>query len=79
MPRQRLVSNCSYSNATKPLGIASWEALLRANLGEDAVRQLHTTLDGATPLPTSDAFGPFFERISQPMRRYKLGFVPVAT
>ncbi|UKE74411.1 M61 metallopeptidase family protein [Xanthomonas graminis] len=60
----------------KPLGIADWEALLRDNLGEDAVRQLHAMLDGAAPLPTSDAFGPCFERISQPMHRYELGFVP---
>jgi hypothetical protein len=59
-----------------PLGIADWEALLRDNLGEDAVRQLHAMLDGATPLPASDAFGPCFERISQPMRRYELGFAP---
>ncbi|UKE53530.1 hypothetical protein KFS84_14590 [Xanthomonas translucens pv. graminis] len=60
----------------KPLGIADWEALLRDNLGEDAVRQLHAMLDGAAPLPASDAFGPCFERISQPMRRYELGFAP---
>ena len=31
-------------------------------------------LDGAAPLPTSYAFGPYFERISQHMRRYELGF-----
>ena len=62
----------------KPLGIADWEALLRDNLGEDAVRQLHAMLDGAAPLPASDAFGPCFERISQPMRRYELGFAPAA-
>ncbi|QDI02672.1 MULTISPECIES: hypothetical protein [Xanthomonas translucens group] len=33
-------------------------------------------LDGAAPLSASDAFGPCFERISQPMHRYELGFVP---
>jgi hypothetical protein len=76
MSRQRLVSNCSYSNATKPLGIASWEALLRANLGEDVAQQRHARLDGAAPLPASDAFGPCFKRISQPMRRYEFGFAP---
>jgi hypothetical protein len=31
-------------------------------------------LDGAAPLPTSDAFGPCFERISQHIRCYELGF-----
>ena len=61
----------------KQLGIADWEAVLRDTLGEDAIQQLHAMLDGATPLPASDAFGPCFERISQPMRRYELGFAPV--
>ncbi|UYB51132.1 peptidase M61 [Xanthomonas sp. AM6] len=60
----------------KQLGIADWEAVLRDSLGEDAIKQLHAMLDGAAPLPASDAFGPCFERISQPMRRYELGFAP---
>jgi predicted metalloprotease with PDZ domain len=55
---------------------ADWEAVLRAHLGEDAVRQLHAMLDGAAPLPASDAFGPCFERLSRPLRRYELGFAP---
>ncbi len=33
-------------------------------------------LDGAAPLPASDAFGPCFERISHPIRHYGLGFAP---
>ncbi len=56
--------------------VADWEAVLRAHLGDDAVRQLHAMLDGAAPLPASDAFGPCFERVSRPMRRYELGFAP---
>ncbi|MFC6839820.1 peptidase M61 [Xanthomonas theicola] len=60
----------------KRLGIADWEAVLRDALGEAAVGQLHAMLDGAAPLPASDAFGPCFERVSQPMRRYELGFAP---
>lgn len=58
------------------LGIADWEAVLRDNLGEDAVTQLHAMLAGAAPLAASDAFGPCFERVSRPLRRYELGFAP---
>ncbi|MFT4196437.1 MAG: peptidase M61 [Pseudoxanthomonas sp.] len=60
----------------KHVTLADWEAILRENLGEDAVRQLHAMLDGAAPLPSSEAFGPCFERVSKPMRRYELGFAP---
>ena len=59
------------------IGMADWEAVLREHLGEAAVQQLHAMLDGAAPLPSSEAFGPCFERFSQPMRRYELGFAPV--
>lgn len=55
---------------------AAWEQLLRESLGEDAVAQLHAMLAGAAPLPASDAFGPCFERVSRPLRRYELGFAP---
>jgi membrane-associated protease RseP (regulator of RpoE activity) len=33
-------------------------------------------LQGATPLPPSDAFGPCFRRVTKPLRRYQLGFDP---
>jgi len=56
--------------------LKDWEAALRDSLGETAVVQLHVMLDGGTPLPSSDAFGHCFERISLPMRRYELGFAP---
>ncbi len=60
----------------RKLDISDWEALLRQNLGEEAVQQLHAMLNGAAPLPASDAFGACFERVSRPMRRYELGFAP---
>ncbi|MEP6906648.1 MAG: hypothetical protein ABI858_01515 [Pseudoxanthomonas sp.] len=60
----------------KNITLSDWEAVLGDNLGADAVQQLHAMLDGGSPLPSSDAFGPCFERVSRPMRRYELGFAP---
>ena len=57
-------------------GNADWEALLRADLGEGAVTRFRAFLDGAMPVPASDAFGPCFRRIARPLRRYELGFEP---
>jgi predicted metalloprotease with PDZ domain len=53
-----------------------WEDALRDELGEPAVKAFHDMLDGATPLPSSDAFGPCFRRTSRELRRYELGFDP---
>jgi predicted metalloprotease with PDZ domain len=53
-----------------------WIDLLRKEVGEFAVRDLHRMLDGFAPLPRTNAFGPCFERTSKPMRRYELGFDP---
>jgi hypothetical protein len=39
----------------------------------DAFRAM---LAGATPLPSSDAFGSCFRRVSRQLRRYDLGFEP---
>lgn len=55
---------------------ADWEAALRRELGEPGVAALRDMLEGKAPLPASDAFGPCFQRISRPMRRYQLGFEP---
>ncbi|MCD7099238.1 peptidase M61 [Stenotrophomonas sp. MMGLT7] len=55
---------------------ADWEELLRRELGQPGVDAFHAMLQGATPLPASDAFGPCFRRISVPLRRYQLGFEP---
>lgn len=58
------------------IDIGDWEAVLQDNLGEEAVARLHAMLDGASPLPSSDAFGSCFERVSRPLHRYQLGFAP---
>ncbi len=53
-----------------------WRALLREELGEEAVADFDAFLMGAEPLPASDAFGPCFRRTTKPLRRYELGFDP---
>ncbi|MES2495675.1 MAG: peptidase M61 [Pseudomonadota bacterium] len=53
---------------------ADWEAVLARHLGPKAVEDFLGFLDGAMPLPASDAFGPCFRRITRPLRRYELGF-----
>ena len=56
------------------LSTAVWEQQLRRELGEAAVADFRAFLDGAMPLPASDAFGPCFRKTTKPMRRYELGF-----
>lgn len=53
---------------------ANWEAVLEAELGPEAVSDFRAVLEGARPLPATDAFGPCFTRTQRPMRRYELGF-----
>lgn len=55
---------------------AEWETLLRRELGEDGVSALDRMLAGSVPLPSSNAFGPCFRRISKDLQRYELGFEP---
>lgn len=55
---------------------AHWEAILRDELGEPAAQDFHQMLAGATPLPSSGAFGPCFRRTSRDLERYELGFDP---
>ncbi len=57
-----------------PTTNADWEALLRRELGERAVTDFRAFLDGAMPLPASDAFGPCFRRVAKPLRRFEPGF-----
>jgi hypothetical protein len=59
------------------LTAADWEAALRTELGQDAVQSFHQMLAGATPLPTSNAFGPCFRRVTESLKRFELGFDPV--
>ena len=54
----------------------SWETLLREALGEDAVSEFRAFLNGAMPVPTSDAFGVCFQRTTKELRRYEVGFEP---
>lgn len=55
-----------------------WRNLLRKELGAAAVEAFEQMLAGATPLPGSAAFGPCFQRVAKPLRRYELGFEPKA-
>ncbi|HET8750819.1 MAG TPA: peptidase M61 [Sphingomicrobium sp.] len=62
--------------AGKTLTNADWEELVGKELGAKGVADFRAMLEGATPLPASDAFGPCFRRITKPLRRYQLGFDP---
>ncbi|GAB5348413.1 peptidase M61 [Alteriqipengyuania sp. 357] len=66
----------SERRAGKPMDLALWKRLLRAELGEAGVRQFEAMLDGAVSIPPPDAFGPKFVRVQKPMRRFDLGFDP---
>jgi predicted metalloprotease with PDZ domain len=55
---------------------ASWAALVRRELGDGGVSAFEQMLGGGAPLPSSDAFGPCFRRISRDLQRYELGFEP---
>lgn len=57
-----------------PTANADWEGVLRDALGEPAVTAFRAFLDGAMPLPASDAFGPCFRRVAKPLRRFEPGF-----
>lgn len=59
----------------RPTTNADWEALLRQHLGEQAVADFRAFLEGAMPVPASDAFGSCFRRVAKPLRRYELGFL----
>jgi predicted metalloprotease with PDZ domain len=62
--------------AGKTLTNADWEELVGKELGQNGVEDFRAMLQGATPLPASDAFGPCFRRVTKPLRRYQLGFDP---
>jgi len=62
--------------AGQRLSIGDWEALLKAELGETAVRDFRSMLAGAWQVPDSSAFGPCFRRTTAKLRRYELGFEP---
>jgi predicted metalloprotease with PDZ domain len=62
--------------AGKTLTNKDWEDLVGKELGAKGIADFRAMLQGATPLPPSDAFGPCFRRVTKPLRRYQLGFDP---
>jgi hypothetical protein len=60
----------------EPAGQSAWMELLEAHLGEKGKSEFEAMLNGAIMLPEPQGFGPCFTRITQPMRRYQLGFDP---
>jgi hypothetical protein len=56
------------------LSQADWLEVVGEALGDRGRQQFQDMLDGKLMLPASDAFGPCFERITKPLRRYELGF-----
>jgi predicted metalloprotease with PDZ domain len=63
-------------DAGQSLTSKDWENALQEELGEAAVQAFHDMLNGAAPLPSSEAFGPCFRRTSGEFRRFQLGFDP---
>ena len=59
-----------------PLTEAHWREKLEAVLGEDGIADFDAMLAGGEVQPPSDAFGPCFQRVTKPLRRYNLGFDP---
>jgi len=62
--------------AGRPMDRALFERLLHAELGDDGLAGLEAMLAGDTVLPSPDAFGPCFTRVTRPLRRFDLGFDP---
>jgi predicted metalloprotease with PDZ domain len=52
----------------------TWYALIRKDIGEDAVALTKSLLAGGVIVPDSDAYGPCFRRYVTKIRRYQLGF-----
>ena len=54
--------------AGRPMDRALFERLLHAELGDDGLAGLEAMLAGDTVLPSPDAFGPCFTRVTRPLR-----------
>lgn len=63
--------------ADRPMDLALWKRLLGQELGARGLADFDAMLAGGTVLPPSDAFGPCFERVTRPMKRFDLGFDPL--
>jgi hypothetical protein len=57
-----------------PADKAAWVDLLHEHLGAKGKAEFEAMLAGAIMLPQSGDFGPCFQRITKPMKRYVLGF-----
>lgn len=60
----------------RPLTNADWRHAVLAAIGTAGAEAFDRFLQGETPVPGADAFGPCFTRISVPLRRYEVGFDP---
>ncbi len=59
-----------------PVDDVAWRGQIRQHLGEKGIGEFDAMLAGAIELPRSNGFGPCFNRIESPLRRYQLGFDP---
>jgi len=58
----------------QPLSEQVWLDLLQKELGADGPAAHRNMMSGGLVLPESEDFGPCFERVTQKMRRFDLGF-----
>ncbi len=63
--------------AGHPMDLPLWKTLLGKELGAQGLADFDTMLAGGTVLPPSDAFGPCFQRVVTPLKRFDLGFDPL--
>jgi hypothetical protein len=63
--------------AGQPMDLALWKKLLGEELGASGLADFDAMLAGGIAVPPSDAFGPCFERVTKPLKRFDLGFDPL--
>lgn len=73
---QMMMEMLRRQNATGSLTNLDWEAVLKKNIGDEAVSHFHRFLAGEMPVPSSSAFGSCFARTTKRVRRYEVGFDP---
>jgi predicted metalloprotease with PDZ domain len=59
-----------------PVNEAIWLDLVRKDAGEDGIKVHRLMMTGGILVQESGDYGPCFERIVKPIRRYQLGFAP---
>lgn len=60
--------------AGQALNETIWLNLIRAEIGEEGLKVHRLMMAGGVLVPQSDDYGPCFQRIVTPIRRYELGF-----